>query len=142
MNRTRCTTGLKKSEMIEESEKSSNVGFYLLPRVEREPSPPSPHQLLHRLSIIKEVSEDSSTASTPISSPNRRDLWQNEIEDINFHKESRQESKKQIQHRIPKTILHSNFGVPGEIENMTYQQEIVIHTSGRGDGYTNQSSQR
>ena len=99
--------------MNEESENRSNVGFYLLPRTEREPTPPTPHQLMHRLSVIREVSEDSSTCSTPISSP--------------IVKQS-----------------NSMFELyePGHIESISYQQEIVLHTSGRGDGSSNLSSQR
>ena len=55
--------------MIEGNENKSDVGFYVLPRTERECTPFLPHQLRNRLSVIREVSEDSSVYSTPASSP-------------------------------------------------------------------------
>ena len=99
--------------MIEKNENVSDVGFYVLPRTEQELTSPSPLQVKHRLSVIKEVSEDSSVSSTPAPSP---------------------EVKSAIS-------LFQGYEEEG-IQNMSCQQEIVLHTSGRGDGCSNLSSMR
>jgi hypothetical protein len=130
-------------EMVEKNENGSNIGFYLLPRAGREPSPPLPHHLQHRLSIIKEVSEESSAASTPLSSPKRKSLRQRRHADQKnsesaFHKNRGKESKN----KSLTDWFHSDTAVTGDIQNLTGHQEIIIHTSGRGAGYTNHSSQR
>ena len=97
--------------MIEKNENISDVGFYVLPRTEQELTSPSPLQVRHRLSVIKEVSEDSSVSSTPAPSP---------------------EVKRAM----------SLFQEEEGIQSMSCQQEIVLHTSGRGDGCSNLSSMR
>ena len=99
--------------MIEENENISDVGFYVLPRTEREHSPPPPLQVKHRLSVIKEVSEDSSVSSTPAPSP-------------------------KVKHTS--SLFHGRE--EEGIESMSCQEEIVLHTSGRGDGCSNLSSKR
>jgi hypothetical protein len=119
------------------SENGSEVGFYLLPKSAREPSPPSSHHLQHRLSIIKEVREDSSASSSPRSSP--KPLWKNT--GLNHNRiEANWQGK--LENKQYSDYINPNTGVKGENENLTGQQDIVIHTAGRGDGCTNQSSQR
>ena len=87
--------------MSEEIENSSRVGFYLLPRPGREPSPPSPRHLQHRLSIINEASEESSAASSPLSSPSHKPLRQNKNAD-------QKEEKKSLENMLLKTSFLMN----------------------------------
>ena len=134
--------------MREESENSSKVSFYLLPRAGREPSPPSPDHLQHRLSIIKEVSEESSAASTPQSSPSRNPPKQiinvvQKISDQNVHRKGPKESfNKSFPSYSAESFSPHWSPVPGDIKKLAHHQEIVIHTSGRGEGVQNKSSQR
>ena len=117
----------------------SEVSFYLLPKSTREPSPPSSHLLQHCLSIIKEVSEDSSTASTPRTSQKQQPLCQNIGGNHSRNAATWQEKLENNQYS---DYINSNIGLKGENQSLTGHQEIVIHTSGRGDGSTNLSSQR
>ena len=87
---------------------------------------PFSHLLQHRLSIIKEVSEDSSRASTPQSSPMHQPLWQNIGVDHTINKANRQENLKNKQYS---DYINSNNGVKGDNENLTGNQDICIHTS-------------
>ena len=135
--------------MSEESENSSRVGFYLLPRPGREPSPPSPHHLQHRLSIINEVSEDSSAASSPFSSPSHKPLRQSRNADQknseqSFKKNGRKEitSKYASENLLLDEAAAFNNSMQGDYENLPGPHDIIIHTSGRGNGYQNKSSQR
>ena len=121
------------------NENGSEVSFFLLPKSTREPSPPPSHHLQHRLSIIKEVSEDSSAASSPRSSPKHLSLWQNRSVDLKKNEANWQEKLENKQYS---DYINSNNAVKGENESLTGHRDIVIHTSGRGDGCTNQSSQR
>ena len=137
--------------MSKESQNSSKVGFYLLPRAGREPSPPAPHHLQHRLSIIREVSEESSAASTPQSSPShnplrRRKHGDQKSSETDLHRHVIKERRNRysgVDEAQAVSFYHSNTLVPaGDIENFTSHEEIVIHTSGRGDGCQNKSSMR
>ena len=114
------------------------ASFYLLPKPATEPSPPPSNLLQHCISIIKEVSEDSSTAYSPQSSPKHKSLWQNSGVDHNKNKANWQEKLENNQYL---DYINTNNGVKGENGNLTGHQEFVIHTSGIGDGFTNQSSQ-
>lgn len=117
-----------------------HVGFYLLPRSGRDPSPPSPRHLQHRLSIINEVSEESSAASTPLSSPNHRPYKQKTSVDQNInhspHRGRRPGRRSNISVENDPKPLQS----PGD--KLYNQQDIILHTSGRGQGYQNDSHQR
>ena len=111
----------------------SEVSFYLLP------SPPSSHLLQHRLSIIKEVSDDSSKASTPQTSPRHQPLCQN---NGGNHSRNAANWQEKLENNQNSDYINSNIGLKSENESLTGHQEIVIHTSGRGDGSTILSSQR
>ena len=138
--------------MSEECVNSSRVGFYLLPRPGREPSPPSPRHLQHRLSIINEVSEDSSAASSPLSSPSHKPLRQNRnAEQKNSGKSLKKHGTKEITSEYASGNLlfdetaafnNSQNSMQGDYENLPGHCDIIIHTSGRGNGYQNKSSQR
>ena len=104
---------------------NNRVGFYLLPKVEREPSPPTPRRLQHRLSVISEVTEDSSNSSTPASSPVR-----------NISRSWRYSPEKSDNSRSPSPKRSSSPTVFQEDRN------IYISTTGRGHGHQNKSINR
>ena len=138
--------------MSEESENGSRVGFYLLPRPGREPSPPSPRHIQHRLSIINEVSEDSSAASSSLASPGHKPLRQNrnadqKNSDKSFKKNGRKEvtSKSASENLLfnePVASNNTQNAMQGDYQNLPGHRDIIIHTSGRGNGYQNTSSKR
>ena len=138
--------------MSEEIENSSQVGFYLLPRPGRDPSPPSPRYLQHRLSIINEVSEDSYAASSPLSSPSHKPRRQKrnalqKTSETSFEKNGRKKingkyATENLLFEEPAAFNYSKNSLEGDYENMPDHHDIIIHTSGRGNGYQNKSSQR
>ena len=113
------------------------VSFYL--NQQENPVLHLPTFFQHRLSIIKEVSDDSSTASTPRTSPKHQPLCQN---NGGNHSRNGATWQEKLENNQYSDYINSNIGLKSENASLTSHQEIVIHTSGRGDGSTNLSSQR
>ena len=138
--------------MSEQSDNSSHVGFYLLPRGGRAPSPPSPRHLQHRLSIINEVSEESSAASTPLSSPKHKPYEPNRIAEPKLSNKGFKrrgirdntisENSGDIFIDDQVSLSQSSHPKAGDYQTYHKKQDITIQTAGRGTGFKNESHQR
>ena len=99
----------------------ARVGFYLLPKdLEAGPSLP-PRLLRPRLSVIREVSEESSRTSTPSLSPSRRLSTQSSQSTI-VRKASSQQSSQSGAHRQVSTQQSSQSGAPRQVSTQQSSQ--------------------
>jgi hypothetical protein len=117
------------------------VGFYLLPREPREPSPPGRHDLRPRLSITQEASEESSAASTPRPGWGRMGRGEEDdygrlrdLEPRKHHCEAGAHPRTSLAHQsmfdtcplVPDPSFRSSSPGPGEIQGLRLHRGAVI----------------